>query len=123
MWQDVECDPALANDIIVACKAFVDRVRDGDPPMVDGSVATTDALAALYPEEVEGASVELDQDAVEWDERIAEIVAERKALNAEERELKNRIKAAVDGRIGIKAAPVKIDPGNNRGKKVGQPGR
>jgi len=84
------------NDIayvVDACDRFWhDHVVTGNPPLADGSRATTEALADVYYDPTEAA--------IEADEEIAGIVAslrlvsaDLKVLEERETELKNRVRA------------------------------
>ena len=74
--------------------AFVEMVRRGIAPAIDGADATAEALKRLYPRDL-GASVDLPPEATEWDERLRSVKAELSRLDDEKRELENFIKAAI----------------------------
>lgn len=44
----VSYDPELADDVVAMARDFWRRVRDGDPPPVDGSQAVTELLSHLW---------------------------------------------------------------------------
>jgi predicted phage-related endonuclease len=48
-WCDVERDEALIRKIVYAGEKFWERVQRRDPPEPDGSLATREVLAKLYP--------------------------------------------------------------------------
>jgi len=102
VWQDVAVDEALRERIIVEGADFMRMVEEGEPPSPDGSVGAGQALRELYPEEEPGSVVVLDQDAVEWDDRIREIHERQRALKAEEQQLKNNLMATIgDAEKGV----------------------
>lgn len=45
----VDADPGISADLFAMESAFWRRIQDGDPPPVDGSEATTELLAYLWP--------------------------------------------------------------------------
>lgn len=57
----VECEADLVADVVAMARSFWQRILDGDPPPVDGSDASTELLAALWPAD-EGAEVVLAPD-------------------------------------------------------------
>jgi putative phage-type endonuclease len=76
----------------VADAFWFDHVVTGIAPPVDGSDATFDALAAAYPEHIEGDMVEIDPDALdEWHDATAV----RKAAERLEKDAKARLVAAI----------------------------
>lgn len=66
--------------------------RDETPPAA--SPAALRAVKALYPRD-SGGTVDLPDEAAEWDRRLAEIKASEKALRAERDEIEARICAAI----------------------------
>lgn len=54
----VERDEDLITDVVAMETAFWQRIQDGDPPAVDGSDASTELLASLWPAD-EGAELAL----------------------------------------------------------------
>jgi predicted phage-related endonuclease len=79
--------------------AFWDGVRDGKPPLVDGTDSTAASLAALYPTLGIEAPVDLSTDN-EIPEICAGLIvatADRKAAEANEQEFKNRLREKLKG--------------------------
>jgi len=71
------------------------RHVEGDtPPEVDAHPATVRALAALQRDAL-GEVVDLPEEAELWSQRLEELSRERKRIEAEETEAKNRIRAAL----------------------------
>jgi putative phage-type endonuclease len=98
--------PTIAA-LIATGRDFWQRVLGNDPPPVDGSEATEDALESVYPRTAHAkpTTVVLPLDAVAWDEERTRIVREMKALETRKRELDNCLRDA----IGL--ADVGIGPG------------
>lgn len=93
VWQDIDRDEDFIARMVEACRDFWRRIEEKDPP-APGS-GSGPALAAMYPREVEGEVVQLGQDAVDWDERLAEVKRGIATLEDERDELTNQIKAAI----------------------------
>lgn len=87
----VERDEDLIGDVVAMATAFWKRVQDGDPPPVDGSDASTELLAYMWPA-TEGAEVVLAPG------EAGGLLARREALKAEEADLSARL-AAVDNEL------------------------
>lgn len=81
--------------------AFVEMVRRGIAPAIDGADATAEALKRLYPRDSIEA-VDLPAESAEWDARLRSVKAELARLETEKTELENQIKAAMgDAGIGV----------------------
>lgn len=70
-----------------------DHVLPGNPPPIDGSDATTAAISAVWPSNVDGTVVDLDDMAGDLAER-AELKAKAKAIKDRLAEIDNNIRAA-----------------------------
>lgn len=92
------CDIPRRDDVIAVieqeCAEFWRRVQKEDPPPVDGSVATSEALRALYPGQ-NGESVILPAEAEEWDRIRKEAHEEIEKWAAKKLEVENRLRAAI----------------------------
>jgi putative phage-type endonuclease len=92
-WE-VARDPEAIADIVEACRLFWERVKAGDPPPPDGSPSAGKALARLYPRD-DGEAIDLAAEIVAADERIIALREQLGALETEERQLEQQIKAAL----------------------------
>jgi putative phage-type endonuclease len=95
VWADVERDDSIISDIIQACTEFWEAVQNEEPPAPDGSYGSGEALKLMYPEEEEGKVVTLDQDAIQWDEKLRETEASIKELEGVKWQLRQNIQAAM----------------------------
>jgi putative phage-type endonuclease len=91
-WIDAVRNERFIATLEAECEAFWGRVTNGDPPPIDGSEHTTDALRRLYPGDG-GNTVVLPPEAAVWAARVDEINAQVKQLEAEKDELHNRVRA------------------------------
>lgn len=100
-YWDIEPNPAFIEALLPKLERFWRAVEEGDPPPVDGSLATAKVLARLHPDD-NGETVELSREALEWDGRIEEIGKRIKALQEEETLLKNQLREAIgDATFGL----------------------
>lgn len=93
-WFDMDRDQDFIDAMIDKEAFFWTQVIEKQPPAVDGSIATREALKRLYPDH-DGQTIALPVEAEEWDERLRQTKGIIKGLEAEKRELENRIKAAM----------------------------
>lgn len=133
---DIERNDAFIDTLRARCEKFAQRVRDKDPPEVDGSERTTEALRKLYADTKENLIVTLPSEAIDWTAEIEQINEQQKKLDAREKELKNFLRAAIgsaefgtlpngDGgwswkegtRAGYVVKPTTTRPLNRRGGK------
>jgi len=98
----LEHDAELADMMIKACVEFWGRVEDGDPPDLDFSHRTTDALLKrIYPG-TNGEQIDLPDDIQPWHDVMVQAKARIKEDDAVVSACKNRISAAVgDNAIGV----------------------
>jgi len=94
VWFDQLANQRFIEALVHAEAEFWGRVQRRDPPPVDGTAATREALHRLHPAD-SGAEVLLPAAAAEWDAEIAECKAEIKALEERQRAAENQIKAAM----------------------------
>lgn len=93
--EEVQADFALQAEIVSRIDTFRQRVEGTlPPPPVDGHKATTAAL--MGQKHVEGI-VSLSPEARAWSDRYIVLAAQRKAIEAEQREISNKIRAALSG--------------------------
>lgn len=86
-----------------ADRFWFDHVCTGNPPPIDGSDATADAIATIWPEHTPGVAVDLDDLAEQLTER-ADLKEAIKADKARLAELDNAIKARLaDAELGTVA--------------------
>lgn len=89
-------DAADKQLVLDAARAFwFDHCVTGVPPVVDGSDSTRDALAAIYPEHVEGEVVELDDETIVLLEQRAECKSLEKITKATVQEIDNVVAAVL----------------------------
>jgi putative phage-type endonuclease len=102
-WQDIERNETFINRLMKLEHEFWLRIQRRDPPPPDGSRATAEVLAMLYPHETHEV-VQLPAEAAGWD--IQRETAIRAIEQAEEKktEAENRIKAAI-GNYAIGVMP------------------
>lgn len=78
----------------VAAAEFMGFVERDEPPPIDGSEATGEALRAIYPEAEEGVTMDLEGVRANLD-ALAEIEAQAKELEARKEEMRNVIMEAM----------------------------
>jgi putative phage-type endonuclease len=105
---ELERDQADIDYIVGKVRTFwFDHCLTGNPPEVDGSAATATAIAEVWPTEIPGAKVDLDElaDRIEQRRKLKEAI---KSATAELDVIDNEIKAAMaDDEIGcIDGVPV-----------------
>jgi putative phage-type endonuclease len=105
---ELERDQADIDYIVAKVRTFwFDHCLTGNPPEIDGSDATTRAIAEVWPAEIPGAKVDLDElaDRIEQRRKLKEAI---KSATAELDVIDNEIKAAMaDDEIGcIDGVPV-----------------
>jgi predicted phage-related endonuclease len=105
---ELERDQADIDYIVGKVRTFwFDHCLTGNPPEVDGSAATATAIAEVWPTEIPGAKVDLDDlaDRIEQRRKLKEAI---KSATAELDVIDNEIKAAMaDDEIGcIDGVPV-----------------
>lgn len=94
VWCDVERNEGFIEALEQECAAFWERVKSGQPPPVDGSKSTKEALKLLYPKD-SGRVVELADEARAWHEAIETAKAEVKRWEAIQQEAENKLKEAI----------------------------
>lgn len=91
---DYERNDRLINAMIPKLQEFRERVLSDDPPAVDNTQSTAITLAALHPDD-NGETVEFSEEAIAAANRLEQIKAEQKALDAERTGCENIIKDAL----------------------------
>jgi len=71
---------------------FWDRILNQDPPPVDHSEASKEALHWQYPKD-SGQSIALPGDAILWDQELQEVKAQERELKQKKTALENKIKS------------------------------
>lgn len=89
----VERADVFIEDMVAQEKEFWDLVDSMTPPEVDGSKATTKALAAQYPKPVEGSIIELDTEAMALLAMRANLKADAKTVGTELVAVENELRA------------------------------
>jgi putative phage-type endonuclease len=99
-WQDIERNETFIERLMKLEHEFWLRVQRRDPPPPDGTRATTDMLATLYPAEQHDL-VQLPAEASGWDMQRETAIKAIEQADERKREAENRIKAAIgDHAIG-----------------------
>lgn len=93
-WFDFVRNDAFLGELEQAIAEFWGHVTRREPPASDASEATTRALKAIYPRPTIEA-VALPPEADEWDCELVVVGEQQDILNAKERELRNKIMAAL----------------------------
>lgn len=93
-WIDVERDEAMIARILEAGDDMARRIRENDPPEIDGSEASRLALAATLGKQTDE-TIALPIDAIEWDAEYVEASAEMKAAEKRKKSAANKIHAAI----------------------------
>jgi len=93
-WYDVERNDNFIATLEERCAWFWDLVQRREPPPIDGSQSTTDALRALYPQD-SGATVDLGIAAADWADQLAAAKDRMCEAERQKREIENKIKAAM----------------------------
>jgi putative phage-type endonuclease len=95
-YRDLAASPRVQSMILDALECFWRQYVQAEvPPPVDGSERTTEMLRRLYPRPQAGVVVTLPPDAVEWDATIQAAEAQIRRLDADIREAKNLLRAAI----------------------------
>lgn len=86
--------------MLTAASVFWDHVTNGEPPPVDGSEATTDALTEIF-EPIAGTSLPADDHARSLVDDIRAATADAKAAEAEADRLKNELRHLLGDRTDL----------------------
>lgn len=102
LWCDFALNTDFAEQLIEREREFFERVQRKEPPPFDGSEDSAALLKQLYPRHLEGKVVALPMEALQWDEELLRVKAEKKALEERERAIKNLFAEAIgDAEIGL----------------------
>lgn len=93
-WFDVDRNDNFIEALTDTERDFWRRVEKGDPPPVDGSESTTEALKRLYPKD-KGTAIDLPADAAALIRELHKLKAEKKATEGRVALLENTIKKAI----------------------------
>jgi putative phage-type endonuclease len=93
-YLDLERNDCFCAFLVEREEEFWDRVQREDPPPVDASDSTKEALKRLYPSD-SGEKIALPGEALEWSCRRAELKEQLKTLQEELQGIENQIKAAI----------------------------
>ena len=91
----IDRDEQFLSDHLVQCHLFWGYVERREPPPVDGSQATTDAIVRAFPRPAKVDPVTLPADADEWTSTIKTLDEQIKNLESTRDELKNKLRAAI----------------------------
>ena len=100
LWVDVPRHEAFIDELRRRCAEFWARVEAGDPPPVDASQATRDALHRMYPSEAVPEMISLSPDLAQWDEARVAGKAAVKTANEQILLAEAHIKAAIGEHAG-----------------------
>lgn len=101
-WADVHRDDEAVRRIVEVGYEFWCRVREGRPPDPDGSDASAEALAAMFPQEEAEKSVVLSLAALEATDNLALVEQRLKELERERAECRQIIESEMgDATFGV----------------------
>lgn len=92
---DVQRNDRFVEILIEEEGKFWQRIQNQDPPPVDDSDSSKEALHFQYPKD-SGESIPLPGEALWWDEDLQEIKAKEKQLRKEKTALENKIKSKLE---------------------------
>lgn len=93
-WYDVERNDKFIATLEARCAWLWDLVQRREPPPIDGSLSTADALKAIYPAD-SGETIDLGGDAIAWAEGLEDVKAKLAKLEEVKRGFENQIRAAI----------------------------
>lgn len=98
---DCERNDRFIAALIPRLEKFWRMVESGQPPPIDGSLATAKILARLHPDD-DGSTVALPMECIEWAKKLQDAKAAIKAQKELEQEAENHLIAAIgDSTYGI----------------------
>jgi putative phage-type endonuclease len=101
VWFDCDRNQSFIDTLLEQEERFWWHVTHDTQPEAEGSVACTDALRRLYPDD-NGEVIELPAEAAHWDGRLRAIKDAIKDLESEKRTLENQLKAAIgEATVGV----------------------
>ena len=100
LWVDVPAHPEFQRRIVQEARAFWESVETHNPPPVDGSEATREAIRRAFPQEQRAEYVELPPEAVQWDEERQRAIDAIKSWEAHKLHAENQIRAAIGDAAG-----------------------
>jgi len=90
----IDRDDELINVLLSKAKDFWnDHVLKHEPPIFDGSDASSELLAYMYPESTADEEIELSPDADKWLSELKKIKEQEKEIKKKKTEAENNIKA------------------------------
>ena len=93
-WIDAVRNDAFIGVLEEECEAFWRRVVEGNPPPIDGSDHTADALKRLYPKET-GEVKELPPEVADWAVELERLEQEIDRAKDRKETIRNQIKALI----------------------------
>ena len=90
----IERDDEFIERMLDACQDFWWHVQNGEPVPTDGSDSTTKTLSAMYPESLEGMSVDISEFETHLD-ALTELNEQKNSLSELQEKYKNEIKSAL----------------------------
>lgn len=109
-WFDVPRNDRFIAAMEKECGEFWEMVESGNPPAIDGSDHTSEALKRIYPEADKGAIVDLPAESAAWTTELEAVNAQLKEIEERRETLRNQLRAAIG------AAEVGAVPGGPRWK-------
>jgi predicted phage-related endonuclease len=91
---EIAYDERAAERLVELAEEFMGYVERDEPPPPDGSESTRTALGYVYPKHTPGATYTLTADEWQLAKELRARREQRKAVEEQERELENRLKAA-----------------------------
>jgi putative phage-type endonuclease len=101
-WRDVERDDAFIREVLVpAGEEFWRRVTERRPCPPDGTESARAAIRRLYPDPVEGKSVDLGGELIPFDAELQMLKADRATMDKRIAQIEDSIKMAIgDAEVG-----------------------
>lgn len=101
LWQDVKRNDPFIEILLKRVIAFHEAVLADQPPAADGTEATRELLAKMYPKAT-GRTVTLPAEAIDEHRKLLHIKAEQKMLETERNRIESQFKVWLEGAdVGI----------------------
>ncbi|WBW95279.1 YqaJ viral recombinase family nuclease [Oceanirhabdus sp. W0125-5] len=96
VWKEIQRDQEIIEYLINIEKDFWENhIKIKNPPVIDGSEASTQVLKMMYPEAIDTEEILLDYEAAELIEKRNKLKAEESKLKGEIAECENKIKVMI----------------------------
>lgn len=91
---EIKRDDEAIERMLEACQDFWNHVQNGEPVEIDESESTTETLEKMYPESLEGMSVDISEFETHLD-ALTELNEQKNSLSELQEKYKNEIKSAL----------------------------